>query len=80
MEVTMCLGVPMQVIEVDNDTALAEMDGVRREASLMMLPDQVSVGDYLIVHAGFAISRLDKEEAEETLRLMRELFDPEDMR
>lgn len=76
----MCLGVPMQVIEVDNDTALAEMDGVRREASLMMLPDQVSVGDYLIVHAGFAISRLDKEEAEETLRLMRELFDPEDMR
>lgn len=75
----MCLGVPMQVISIADDTVIAEIDGVRREASLMMLTDQVAVGEYVIVHAGFAIARIDTFEAEETLRLMRELFDTEDM-
>ncbi len=75
----MCLGVPMQVIEVHEDTVVAEIDGVQREASLMMLEDQVVAGDYVIVHAGFAIARIDQAEAEETLRLMREMFDPKDM-
>jgi hydrogenase expression/formation protein HypC len=69
----------MQVLEINGDTAVAEIDGVQREASLMMLADQVVVGDYLIVHAGFAIARIDAAEAEETLRMMREMFDPEDM-
>lgn len=75
----MCLGVPMQVISVADDTAIAEIDGVRREASLLMLAEPVAVGEYLIVHAGFAIARIDADEAEETLRLMREVFDSEDM-
>ncbi|CAH2030116.1 HypC/HybG/HupF family hydrogenase formation chaperone [Trichlorobacter ammonificans] len=75
----MCLGVPMQVITVEGDTAVAEIDGVRREASLLMLAEPVAVGDYVIVHAGFAISRIDPAEAEETLRMMREVFSPEDM-
>lgn len=75
----MCLGVPMQVISIADDTVVAEIDGVRREASLMMLTDQVAVGEYVIVHAGFAIARIDAGEAEETLRLMREVFDAEDM-
>ncbi len=75
----MCLGVPMQVIALHDDTVTAEMDGVQREASLMMLGEPVAVGDYVIVHAGFAIARIDPEEAQETLRLMRELFDPQDM-
>jgi hydrogenase expression/formation protein HypC len=75
----MCLGVPMQVVEVHEDTVVAEIDGVQREASLMMLEDQVVAGDYVIVHAGFAIARIDQAEAEETLRLMREMFDPKDM-
>jgi hydrogenase expression/formation protein HypC len=75
----MCLGVPMQVLEIHDDMVLAETDGVQREASLMMLGEPVNVGDYVIVHAGFAISRIDPAEAEETLRIMRELFDPEDM-
>jgi hydrogenase expression/formation protein HypC len=69
----------MKVITMDGDTALAEIDGVQREASLMMLDEPVAVGDYVIVHAGFAISKLDQEEAEETLRMMREVFTPEDM-
>lgn len=75
----MCLGVPMQVIEVKDDMVLAEIDGVQREASLLMLGEPVKAGDFVIVHAGFAISRIDPAEAEETLRLMRELFDPQDM-
>jgi hydrogenase expression/formation protein HypC len=58
---------------------VAEIDGVRREASLMILDEPVRVGDFVIVHAGFAISRLDEEEARETLALMREAFRPEDM-
>ena len=76
---TMCLGVPMQVLEIKDDMVTAEIDGVSREASLMMLGEEVAVGDYVIVHAGFAISRVDPHEAQETLRLMRELFTPEDM-
>lgn len=75
----MCLGVPMLVLEVNDDTAVAEIDGVRREASLLMLGEPVTAGDYIIVHAGFAISRIDPAEAEETLRMMREVFAAEDM-
>jgi hydrogenase expression/formation protein HypC len=69
----------MQVVTVDGMDIVAEIDGVRREASLMILDDTVEVGDFVIVHAGFAISRLDEEEARETLALMREMFRPEDM-
>lgn len=75
----MCLGVPMKIITVDGDTVLAEVDGVQKEASIMLLAEEVQVGDYIIVHAGFAISRLDEEYARETLRMMREIFSPEDM-
>ena len=75
----MCLGVPMKIITKDGDTVLAEVDGVQKEASIMLLAEEVSVGDYIIVHAGFAISRLDEEYAQETLRLMKEIFSPEDM-
>lgn len=75
----MCVGVPMQVISKDGDDIVAEVDGVRRSASLMMLGDEVNVGDYLIIHAGFAISKLDEEEARETIRMMKEVFSEEDM-
>lgn len=75
----MCLGVPMKIITRDGDTVLAEVDGVQKEASIMLLAEEVNVGDYIIVHAGFAISRLDEEYAQETLRLMKEIFSPEDM-
>ena len=75
----MCVGVPMQVVSVDGDDAVAEIDGVRREASLMLLGEKVEVGDFVIVHAGFAISKLDEEDARQTLEMMREVFSPEDM-
>jgi hydrogenase expression/formation protein HypC len=75
----MCLGVPMQVVSIDGTDIVAEIDGVKREASLMILDDEVQIGDFVIVHAGFAISRLDEEEARETLAIMREHFRPEFM-
>ncbi len=75
----MCVGVPMQIVSIEGDNAVAEIDGVKREASLMLLGDEVALGDFVIVHAGFAISKLDEQEARETLELMREAFTPESM-
>ena len=75
----MCVGVPMQVISIEGDQALTEVDGVKREASLMLLDQEVKVGDFVIIHAGFAISKLDEEDAKATLELMREIFTPESM-
>jgi len=75
----MCLGIPMQVKSIDGMEIVAETDGVRREASLMILDVEVQVGDYVIVHAGFAISKLDEADALETLDLMRQAFPIEDI-
>ena len=75
----MCLGVPMKIISKEGDSVVAEVDGVQKEASIMLLGEEVTIGDYVIVHAGFAISKLDEEYAEETIRLMREVFSDEDM-
>ena len=70
----MCLAVPMKVTEIVDSTAICEVDGVRREGSLMML-DDVAVGDYVLLHAGFAIERIDPEEAQKTLEVFREVLD-----
>ncbi len=67
----MCLGVPMRVVEIDGEMAVAEITGVRRSVSLQLV-DDVKVGDYVIVHAGFAIQVLDEAEALETIRLLQE--------
>ena len=70
----MCLGIPMKIISIDGTDIVAEVDGVKRNASLMILDEEVDLGDYVVVHAGFAISKLDEAEALETLELMREAF------
>ena len=75
----MCLAVPMKILSREGDSIIAEVDGVQKSASVMLLDEDVAIGDYVIVHAGFAISKLDEEYAEETLRLMREIFSNEDM-
>jgi hydrogenase expression/formation protein HypC len=69
----------MKILSRDGDNIVAEVDGVQKEASIMLLGEDVAVGDYVIVHAGFAISRLDEAYAEETIRMMKEVFTPEDM-
>jgi hydrogenase expression/formation protein HypC len=69
----MCLAIPGKVIEIRNEVlATVDMGGVRREVSLMLV-DGVEVGDYVIVHVGYALNRLDPEEAERTLELFREI-------
>lgn len=70
----MCLGVPMQVKIIENEMATCEIDGVQREASLMMI-DGVQVGDYVLIHAGFAIEKIDEVEAQLTLKALREALD-----
>ncbi len=69
----MCLAVPSRIIEINDHVAKVDVDGVVREASLMLLED-VKLGDYVIVHAGFAISKVDEEAALQTLEDMRTLL------
>jgi hydrogenase expression/formation protein HypC len=69
----------MKILSRDGDNIVAEVDGVQKKASVMLLGEDIAVGDYVIVHAGFAISRLDEAYAEETIRMMKEVFSPEDM-
>jgi hydrogenase expression/formation protein HypC len=73
----MCLAVPMRLIERSGDCGIAEISGVRKDVRLDLLPE-AKVGDYVIIHAGFAIQRLDEEEAEETLSLFREMLGSEE--
>ena len=69
----MCLAIPAQVVEISgNETAIVELGGIRKAISTALL-DKVAVGDYVIVHVGYALERLNVAEAEETLRLFAEL-------
>jgi hydrogenase expression/formation protein HypC len=69
----MCLAIPAQVVEISgNETAVVELGGIRKAISTALL-DEVAVGDYVIVHVGYALERLNVAEAEETLRLFAEL-------
>ncbi|UCF79079.1 MAG: HypC/HybG/HupF family hydrogenase formation chaperone [Candidatus Eiseniibacteriota bacterium] len=70
----MCLAIPVRVMEVSGDTATVEIEGVRREVNVMLVPD-IKVGEYAVVHAGFAIGKLDEQEALESLRTIREMLD-----
>ncbi len=68
----MCLAIPARVVEIDaNDQAIVDLGGVKKGVSLALV-EGVAVGDYVIVHVGYALTRLDPEEAEKTLALMAE--------
>ena len=76
----MCLGFPGKIIEMDDFGAVVDIDGTTREISMMMLADDVALGDYVMVHAGFAIAKMDEAEALKTLEALREIaadFDEE---
>ena len=68
----MCLAIPMRLIEIDGAAGVAEVDGVTRQVRLDLLPEVV-LGDYILIHAGLAIARVDPEYAQETLYLAAEL-------
>jgi hydrogenase expression/formation protein HypC len=67
----MCLAIPSKIVSIDNNVATIDVDGVKRTCSLLMQED-ARVGDFVIVHAGFAIQKIDEEAAQETLKLLRE--------
>lgn len=69
----MCLAIPARVVELcGQDEAVVELDGVRKQISLALV-DDVAVGDYVVVHVGYALSKLDADEAARTLALFAEI-------
>jgi len=68
----MCVAIPALIRSIDNDIAQVEIGGITQEANLQLCP-QAKVGDYVIVHTGYAISILDQEEAKETLELFESI-------
>ncbi|MCS7386968.1 MAG: HypC/HybG/HupF family hydrogenase formation chaperone [Candidatus Methanomethylicota archaeon] len=70
----MCLAVPAKVVSVNGDRATVDFGGVQREILLTLIEDEVLPGDYVIVHAGFAIQKLDEETAVSMLKLWEEIL------
>jgi hydrogenase expression/formation protein HypC len=70
----MCLAVPGKIISIEGKRAKVDVQGVVRETDLTLLPD-AGVGDYVILHAGFALEKYSREQAEETWKLLREIAD-----
>lgn len=68
----MCLGIPMQIRKIEGSVAEAVLSGTMRHVYLDILDEEVQVGEYVIVHAGFAIHKIDEKEAKETLNLFQE--------
>lgn len=68
----MCLAIPTRIVAIDGHMAQVELGGIERQISLALTPE-AGVGDYVIVHTGFALSVLDEQEAQETLRLFAEM-------
>ncbi len=69
----MCLAIPAEITAIEDEMATVRVGDAFRKASLMLLPETPQLGDYVIVHAGFALHTLDPAEARESLRLLREL-------
>lgn len=71
----MCLAIPgkiVEIVDVENQIAKVEVGGVKRNINTGML-DDTRIGDYVLIHVGFAMSKIDEHEAEETLRLLKEI-------
>jgi hydrogenase expression/formation protein HypC len=68
----MCLAIPSKIISIDNLMATVDVYGARRDVSLMLLPEEARVGEYVLVHAGFALQKIDEEAALQSLNLLRE--------
>lgn len=68
----MCLAIPLKIVSIKGKMGIGELGGVKRKVSLILL-DKVKVGEYVLLHAGFAISKIETKEAEELLQLFREM-------
>lgn len=71
----MCVGVPMQIVEITYPSGVAEAKGVKREIGLQLLPrDSLAIGDHVIVHVGFAIEKVDRQYADEIWQMLDEVL------
>ena len=70
----MCVAIPSKIISKDRLLATVEVYGARRKVNLMLLPEEAGIGDYVLVHAGFAIQKLDVEAGRESLKLFDEVL------
>ncbi len=68
----MCLAIPSKIVKIQDNTGVIDVEGVQKEVSLLLIEDP-RIGDYVIVHAGFAIQKIDEAEASESLKLLRDL-------
>ncbi|MWV62703.1 HypC/HybG/HupF family hydrogenase formation chaperone [Helicobacter saguini] len=73
----MCLAIPSKVIEIkrDSNTAVLDTLGVRREASLDLMQDNVSVGEFVLLHVGYVMGKIDEEDAKESLKLYAQMIE-----
>ncbi len=69
----MCVAIPSKIISINGLLATIDVGGARRDVSLMLLPEEAQVGEYVLVHAGFAIQKLDPDAGRETLKLFDEM-------
>mgnify|MGYP006266434495 CR=1 FL=1 len=70
----MCLGIPAKVLSIEGELADVEIGGAVRKANIQLVPE-VKIGEYVLLHAGFAIQKLDEADALETLKLLEELYE-----
>ena len=73
----MCLSIPAKILSIEGNMARVSLGGTTTNASLQLV-DDVKIGDYVLLHTGFAIEKIDEEEAKETMKLIRELEDIQD--
>ncbi len=70
----MCLSIPSKVVEIDeNNMATVDTMGVKRQVTLDLIDEKVEVGDYVLIHVGFAMNKISKEEAEESIKVYNEI-------
>lgn len=70
----MCLAVPSRIIEIDGYMATVDVMGLRKQISLLLLPEEPHIGDYVLVHAGFAINKMEPQDAHEALKIFEKIF------
>ena len=71
----MCLAIPSRIVRIDDLKAIVDVYGARREINLMLLSDNVGIGDYVLVHAGFALQKVEREAAQDALRVISTIIE-----
>ena len=71
----MCLAIPSRIVQIDDLSAVVDVYGARREINLMLMPEEVVIGDYVLVHAGFALQKVEQESAQEALKMISSIIE-----